>query len=101
MGEKVEFSKWWLLVVVLMLLTAGIFTAAQMGLLPFWKKVEREVLVNSHQYKEGMNQRAATLSANIAEIEAQLLNPTLDEGTKANLNAQLAALRVQFRATMK
>lgn len=34
--------------------------------------VEREVFKNSFQYKEGMNQRAAILKANISEIDIRL-----------------------------
>lgn len=60
--------------------------------------VERAVLVTSHQYKEGMEQRANILQANIAEIDAMLVtNPE----NRAQLMAQKRALTAQYNATLR
>lgn len=60
--------------------------------------VGRAIQTNSHQYVEGMNQRARVLNANIAEIDSLLLtNPE----NKESLLAQKRALSAQLKATVK
>ena len=60
------------------------------------KMVDRQIMVSSHQYKEGMNQRAATLQASIAEIDVMLMqgkgNADELEGQKMILNAQIKSI---------
>jgi len=94
--EKKDFSKWWLLISVLSALSvvmllglnyAGKFTGTV---------VERKVFENSYQRSEGLKSQIATYNAQIASLEAQLLNPNFDAGTKAYINAQLAALNIQL-----
>ncbi|EHJ9981294.1 hypothetical protein KB976_000314 [Vibrio parahaemolyticus] len=67
-------------------------------LMPVNKMVERQVLVNSHQYIEGQSQRAATLRANIAEIDAMLAN---NPENRDQLLAQKRALTAMYNATLK
>lgn len=61
---------------------------------------ERAVLVNSHQYKEGMIDRARTWEAELAGIE-QRLSGQLDETTRKNLEAQRAVLNVQLQSARR
>lgn len=83
---------------IILCLVGGVFTGFHYLTMPAKKAIERQVLVNSHQYKEGMEQRAAILEANIAEIDAMLsLNPE----NKDHLIAQKRALRAQLKATIK
>jgi len=57
--------------------------------------VDRLVMKNSFQYKEGMEQRAAILSANISEIDILLQsNPS----NQKDLQAQRMILSGQLRA---
>lgn len=101
MGEKTEATKWFGLGLVLLVVLIVALTGLRWVLMPAEKMVERKALVESHQYKEGMSERAAILRANIAEIESRLLDPSLDDQSKKNLKAQLSSLRIQLNATTR
>ena len=58
--------------------------------------VERVVFENSYQRSAALEERIATDEAALVEINAQLQNESLDDGTKANLAAQAAAARVRI-----
>ena len=87
--------KWFAIIVVsIVVLFAGINFIMK----PASVAVESAVFKNSFQYQEGMEQRAAILEANIAEIDGLLItNPQDSE----NLNAQKRALRAQLNAVRK
>lgn len=98
MNEKWEATKWvfWLGAILLF------FTVIGWVLMPINKRIEREVLVQSHQYKQGMNERVAMFQASLDEIDTRLrmqLDPQMRSGLEAQrsvINAQLnAARRVQ------
>jgi hypothetical protein len=59
---------------------------------------KRKVFENSFQYSEARKGEIAVFTAQQAELEGQLSNPGLDVGTRANLEAQAASLRVQLSA---
>ena len=61
--------------------------------MPISKRVEREVLINSHQYMEGMADRITTLQASLAEIESRLKSG-VDKQTRKNLEAQRSTIIV-------
>lgn len=82
---------------IILCLIGGVFTAFHYATMPAKKAIERQVLVNSHQYKEGMQQRANILEANIAETSAMLSQ----DPSNQNLKATLASLKAQHRATLK
>lgn len=94
MGEKTEATKWvvWLIAVLTVLLFLGGISMI------FSKRLEREILVTSHQYMEGMADRASILRASIAEIDSTLLRSTLDDVTRNNLESQRSALNIQLNA---
>lgn len=96
MGEKMEATKWaaWALAIMLVLTVIGY------GLRVVDKRVEREVLVQSHQYKEGMAERAAVLRASLAEIDARLAGG-VDEQTRKGLIVQRATINVQLAAARR
>lgn len=85
-------------VIGLIILTLLIFTGVGWVMKPVDKMVEREVMVNSHQYKEGMEQRAITLQSSIAELDGRIaMNPE----NVAELRAQKRALQIQLQAAIK
>lgn len=82
----------------ILVLTLLIFTGIGWILKPVDKMVDRAVMVNSHQYKEGMEQRAITLQSNIAQLEGRIaMNPENVE----ELRAQKRALQIQLQAAIK
>ena len=84
--------KWLVIGVVAIVFLVGGLTFV---LKPASMAVDRIVLENSFQYKEGMEQRGAILEANIAEIDILLQsNP---ENRQDRLN-QKSILRSQLRA---
>ena len=82
----------------IVILLIFIFSGISWILMPVNKMVERQVLVNSHQYIEGMEQRANILKANIVEIEIMISS---GQGDRENLSAQKRALRAQLLAITK
>lgn len=94
--EKGPFSafKWLAILVICLFVLFGFLNAV--GLVG-GKAVERMVLKNSFQYKEGMAQRGAILEANLAEIDVLIAQqPNNDElkGQKRILTAQLRAITI-------
>jgi hypothetical protein len=59
--------------------------------------VERKVFENSYQRTEALKSQIANDRAVLAEIEAQLTNPKLDENTRHNLEAQERAARIRIK----
>ena len=96
--EKKYLAGWWLWILLLVIMSGAITTAISYLGLFTGTVVERAVFENSYQYHEGMAAQARTYRAQIAEIEGKLLNQSLDSGTRANLEAQLSALRIQLNS---
>lgn len=59
--------------------------------------VENEVYERSFQNQAGKREKIAIEEANLAEIEMRLSNPSLDEETKNNLEAQRSAARIRLQ----
>ena len=93
MSEMKEATKWvmWAIAICVFITVIG------WVMRPVDMVVERAVLVNSHQYKEGMADRAAVLGASIAEVESRLMT-TSDSETRKGLENQASALRIQLKA---
>lgn len=91
-----EATKWvmWAIVICVFITIIG------WAMRPVDMVVERAVLVNSHQYKEGMSDRAAVLGASLAEVESRLMT-TSDSETRKGLENQASALRIQLNATRR
>ena len=102
-GEVAREARWTFfrflpmgIIVVLVLFALG-FGLNSIGLLG-GTVVKRKVFENSFQYSEARKGEIAVFTAQQVEIEGQLSNPGLDAGTRANLEAQAASLRVQLSA---
>lgn len=81
---------------IILCLLGGVFTAWHYARMPAKMAIERQVMKQSFQYKEGMAQRAAILEANIIEVENQLRMDPTNQG----LEGQLRTLKAQHRATL-
>ena len=93
MSEMKEATKWviWLIAVCI------VITIIALAFKPVNVAVERAVMVNSHQYKEGMAERASVLSASLAEVENRIMIES-DPNIKAGLENQASAIRIQLNA---
>lgn len=96
--EKKFFGAWWVWIVTLMLGTFVVFGVLNAFGIIGRTVVEREVFERSFQYDQARESQGNIYTAQIAELEAQLQNPNLDAAAKANIEAQLAAIRVRARA---
>ncbi len=56
--------------------------------------IEHKVFTNSHQYKEGRKTEMSIYEAQLAAIEVQLQNPSLDDQTRINLEAQKVSITI-------
>jgi F0F1-type ATP synthase beta subunit len=95
-AKETYWTVWKVLPILLIILIIG-FSLNSAGLIGS-KMVERQVLVNSHQYIEGMQQRAGILKANIAELDVMI---SLGKGNKTELLGQKRVLKAQLLAITK
>ena len=94
--EKKELGAWWMWILGLVVVSIIILTVTgYLGKIT-GTAVEREVFEQSYQRSEAVKSEIATYSVQIASLEGQLLNPNLDAGTKANISAQLSAIKMQL-----
>lgn len=64
------------------------------------KRVERMVMVNSHQYIEGQNQQIAIFRANLTSVDS-LLVVEKDPEVRKRLMAQKMSIQAQLQAAMQ
>lgn len=95
-AKEAHWTIWKFLPILLLIVAIG-FGLKSFGLIG-GKMVERQVLVNSHQYIEGMEQRAGVLKANIAEIDAMI---STGQGNRDELLGQKRVLKAQLLAITK
>ena len=93
-AAKESYWTIWKFLPILMLIVAIVFGLRSLGLIG-GTIVDQEVFKQSFQYKEGMEQRAAIMQANIIGIDVLLRsNPE----NKQDLINQKAILKAQLRA---
>lgn len=98
--DRTETMKWWALGLALLVVTLGVLgvTGALGGAVSRWfgVKVERAVLVESHQYKEARNTEIATYEAQLAELRGQLGRPDLSEADRARIDGQITSINIML-----
>jgi len=94
--EKKEFGKWWIWLLVLVVITViaamGLRAAGIIG----GTVLEREVFKRSYQRTEGLKSQIATYEAQIASINVKLADPNLEPGVKRSLQATKAGIEIQL-----
>jgi len=96
--EKKDLAGWWIWVLALVVVSTVVLNLVGAGGYVFGLFVERKALENSHQYHEARKDELVTFDAQLAELHAQLNNPTLTDGQKANIEAQIASLNILSNA---
>lgn len=89
--EKKYFAGWWLWIVLLLVITGGIFAALK----PFGMWWDRQVMLESHQYKEARNTELMAYQAQLAEINSRLSREK-DENVRNDLLSQKSMLNQQI-----
>lgn len=94
-GGPFGLMKW---IAIFVICAVILFGGINLFMKPASMAVDRIVMKNSFQYKEGMEQRAAVLQANIVEIDVMIQQfPEKSEalnGQKRILTAQLRAITI-------
>jgi biopolymer transport protein ExbB/TolQ len=98
MGEKREFAGWWMWILLLLVISAIVFTGLRYVGLVGQTMIERKVFEESYQRSAGDEAKLNTFRASMAEIESQLRRDDLSASTRADYEAQLAAIRIQINA---
>lgn len=94
--EKKLVGGWWMWVLLLMIVSGIVLTGLSYVGLIGRTVVERKVFENSFQYSEARKAEVAAYQATLAEIERKLATAKIDEGTRANLEAQASGIRIQL-----
>jgi hypothetical protein len=95
-AEKKEFGKWWIWILALLIVSVIVF-----GILSFAGVIgERIVFENSYQYKAARAGEVAVFEAQLVEIDHKLAG-ALDADTKAALEAQAAAIRINLNSARR
>jgi len=89
--DKREVGGWWFWILFLVMITIGIFAVFK----PAGMWWEREVMLESHQYKEARNTEMATFKAQLAAVDMMLATEA-DPTVRADLNRQKMMLTQQM-----
>lgn len=95
-SEKKLVGGWWMWILLLLTVSGIVLTGLSYVGLIGRTVVERKVFENSFQYSEARKAEVATYQATLSEIERKLATSKIDEGTRANLEAQASGLRIQL-----
>jgi hypothetical protein len=102
-GQVARDTRWtffrflWIGIAVVMVLFALGFGLRSAGIIGK-TAVERKVFEQSYQRDASFKARIAIDEAALAQIESQLMHPSLDENTRFNLEAQASAARSRIDA---
>jgi len=94
--EKTYLAGWWMWILGLLVVSAVIISILSYAGMFGRTVVERKIFENSFQYSEARKTEVATFKAQLAEID-RLLSSDIDTQTRARLEAQASALRVQLQ----
>jgi len=98
MGEKREFAGWWMWILMLLIISITVFSGLRYAGLVGQTYIERKVFEQSYQRQAGDQAKLNTFLASKAEIESQLRRGDLSSATRADYEAQLAAIRIQINS---
>ena len=93
--EKRELGKWWMWILLLLVVSGIVFTGMKYLGLVGGTIIEREVFEHSYQRTSALASRESAYVAQLASIEYQIQTET-DEDTLKQLKAQRAMLNVQI-----
>lgn len=93
-NDMKDFSAWWMLIVLMIVISFPVFFALDSFGLIGRTIVEREVFERSYQRQEAQKTKQNTIAAQLAEIDALLSNPEIQPREKAELEAKARALRI-------
>jgi len=96
--ERVEFSKNWLLVLVLIIISFVLIGIFNQGGKVTSTYIENKIFENSYQRQAGLREEQSTYKAELARINV-LLRETKDKETLKNLKAQKNMLEVQLQTS--
>lgn len=97
-SEKKDLAGWWLWVLLLIVVSSVVLGVTGAFGRVFGVAVEREVLVNSHQYAEARSSEIATYEAQLAELRGQLNRGDLTESDRARINGQISGINILLQS---
>lgn len=92
--EKKYLGGWWVWILTLIVLSMIVFGGLRYAGIIGGTIVERKVFENSYQKHEADKEAVTSYSAEIRMLRSRLDNPNLDDGTKAEIQAQIDTLTV-------
>ena len=95
-SEKKYIGGWWMWVLLLLVVTIVVFGGLRYAGIVGSTVIEREVFERSFQYSEARKSEIATFEAQLAAINRRLSTGLVSGATRANLEAQEAALLIQL-----
>ncbi len=96
-SEKVEFGKWWIFTVGLVVFTVVVFAVLSYSGKVTGTMIENKVFQESYQRKSGLKAQKNRYEAELAKVNSLLIGET-DKIRIRNLNSQKAMLEVQLRS---
>ena len=96
--EKSEFGRWWVWVLLLIVISLIVLSLLRAGGLIGQTVLERVVFEQSFQKQAGDNAKLSVFKAQEASIQVQLRRSDLSQSQRADFEAQLAAIRIQIQS---
>ncbi|MFH0857201.1 MAG: hypothetical protein V1848_00445 [Candidatus Magasanikbacteria bacterium] len=96
-----EFRRWWFYIIGLIVIATVVFGVIRYVGVFTSTVVEREVFENSYQYSEARKAEIVTYEAQLAELRSQLSNPNMNDGDRANIEAQISAINVRLNVAKR
>jgi hypothetical protein len=96
--EKRGVGGWWMWILLLIAVSAIVFSFMGYAGMFTGTIVERAVFENSYQYSAARKGEIAVFTAQLAEINSTLMGANLSDAERSDLESQASALRVQLAA---
>ena len=92
MGEKLEFGRWWIWVLILLIFSGIILTGLNYAGIIGKTYVERKVFEQSYQKKEADKEAHSTYDAQLSILRSRLNNPNLTDAKRQEIQAQIDSI---------